>query len=64
MAQTIADVTATIKDALPKLSPTGDIPDSARFELLDMLDQLRAAVEPPIQTVLNICWAVGRLVLD
>ncbi|GLA37510.1 hypothetical protein AnigIFM63309_004449 [Aspergillus niger] len=62
MAQTIADVTATVKAALSKLSPTDDIPDSARFELLDVLDQLRAAIEPPIQTVLNICWAHHPLV--
>lgn len=62
MAQTIADVTATVKAALTKLSPTDDIPDSARFELLDVLDQLRVAIEPPIQTVLNICWAVRSLI--
>ncbi|GKZ92505.1 hypothetical protein AnigIFM59636_005237 [Aspergillus niger] len=62
MAQTIADVTATVKAALTKLSPTDDIPDSARFELLDVLDQLRVAIEPPIQTVLNICWAHHPLV--
>ncbi|KAL7651438.1 hypothetical protein ACMYSQ_011156 [Aspergillus niger] len=62
MAQTIADVTATVKAALSKISPADDIPDSARFELLDVLDQLRAAIEPPIQTVLNICWAHHPLV--
>lgn len=49
MAETVADVTAAVNAALSKLSPTDDIPEPARFQLLDALDKLRAAVEPPIQ---------------
>ncbi|KAE8381897.1 S-adenosyl-L-methionine-dependent methyltransferase [Aspergillus bertholletiae] len=62
MAETVADVTAAVNAALSKLSPTDEIPDAARFQLLDALDKLRGAVEPPIQTVLNICWAQHPLV--
>ena len=58
MAETIADVTAAVNAALAKLSPTDDIPEPARFQLLDALDKLRGAVEPPVHAVLNICWAV------
>ncbi|KAI9036880.1 S-adenosyl-L-methionine-dependent methyltransferase [Aspergillus affinis] len=62
MAEIVADLTATVNAALSKLSPTDDIPDSARFQLLDALEKLRGAVEPPVQSLLNICWAAHPLV--
>lgn len=58
MADTVADLTATVNAALAKLSPTDDIPDSARYQLLDALERLRGTVEHPVQSLLNICWAV------
>ena len=60
MAETLADLTAAVNAALSKLSPTDDIPDPTRFQLLEALDKLRGAVEPPIQSLLNICWAVRQ----
>ncbi|KAE8340116.1 hypothetical protein BDV24DRAFT_152309 [Aspergillus arachidicola] len=62
MAETVADLTAAVNAALSKLSPTDDIPDPARLQLLQALDKLRGAVEPPIQSLLNICWAAHPLV--
>ncbi|KAK6838683.1 hypothetical protein RU639_000841 [Aspergillus parasiticus] len=61
MAETVADLTAAVNAALSKLSPTDDIPDPARLQLLQALDKLRGAVEPPIQSLLNICWAAHPL---
>lgn len=58
MAQTVAELTAAVNAALSKISPADDIPDPARFELLEAMEKLRGVVEPPIQSVLNICWAV------
>ncbi|KAH8433921.1 uncharacterized protein LDX57_011557 [Aspergillus melleus] len=63
MAETVADLTASVNAALSKLSPTDEIPDSARLHLLDALDKLRGVVEPPIQSILNICWAAHPLVM-
>ncbi|KAB8214989.1 S-adenosyl-L-methionine-dependent methyltransferase [Aspergillus novoparasiticus] len=62
MAEAVADLTAAVNTALSKLSPTDDIPDPARLQLLQALDKLRGAVEPPIQSLLNICWAAHPLV--
>ncbi|GAB1205335.1 hypothetical protein APSETT445_004009 [Aspergillus pseudonomiae] len=59
---TVADLTAAVNAALSKLSPTDDIPDPARLQLLEALDKLRGVVEPPIQSLLNICWAAHPLV--
>ncbi|KAJ5927868.1 O-methyltransferase [Penicillium verhagenii] len=57
MAESLADLTAAINGALLKISPTDDIPDPTRFQLLDALEKLRGAVESPIQWLLNMCWA-------
>ncbi|KAJ5104578.1 O-methyltransferase [Penicillium alfredii] len=62
MARTVAELTAAVNAALSKLSLADDIPDPARFQLLDVLDKLRGVVEPPIQSLLNICWAAHPLV--
>ncbi|KAJ5586890.1 S-adenosyl-L-methionine-dependent methyltransferase [Penicillium hispanicum] len=62
MAETVADLTAAVNAALSKLSPTDDIPDGARMQLLDALDKLRGVVEPPIQSLLNICWSAHPLI--
>ncbi|RAK76343.1 O-methyltransferase [Aspergillus fijiensis CBS 313.89] len=62
MAETVAEVTAAVNAALAKLSPTDEIPDAARFGLIDALEKLKGAVEPPIATVLNICWAAHPLI--
>lgn len=58
MAETVTELTAAVNAALSKLSPADEIPDPARFQLLDSLDKLRRIVEPPVQSLLNICWAV------
>lgn len=48
MAETVADLTATVNAALSKISPADDIPDSVRFQLLDALAKLREAIESPV----------------
>ena len=60
MVETVAELTAAVNAALSKLSPADEIPDPARFQLLEALDKLRGVVEPPIQSLLNICWAVSK----
>ncbi|OGM46845.1 O-methyltransferase [Aspergillus bombycis] len=62
MAEIVADLTIAVNAALSKLSPTDDIPDPARLQLLEALDKLRGVVEPPVQSLLNICWAAHPLV--
>ncbi|KAJ5948668.1 S-adenosyl-L-methionine-dependent methyltransferase [Penicillium verhagenii] len=43
MAETVAELTAAINAALSKLSPADDIPDLARFQLLEALEKARGA---------------------
>ncbi|KAJ5279538.1 O-methyltransferase [Penicillium angulare] len=40
MAETVAELTDAVNAGLSKLSPTDELPDSARFQLLDSLEWL------------------------
>ncbi|RAL04867.1 S-adenosyl-L-methionine-dependent methyltransferase [Aspergillus ibericus CBS 121593] len=57
-AQAIAAVTA----ALAQLPPAESIPESDRLQLLGVMDQVRVAMEPPILTARNLCFAHYGLV--
>ncbi|KAJ5947245.1 O-methyltransferase [Penicillium verhagenii] len=59
MADTVAELTAAINAALSKLSPADDIPDPARFQLLEALEKVRGVVELPVQSLMAICWAAS-----
>ncbi|OJJ71725.1 hypothetical protein ASPBRDRAFT_43120 [Aspergillus brasiliensis CBS 101740] len=62
MTDSVTDITNAINTALSKLSPADNIPDTARYQLLDAIERLRRAVEPPLVTLQKICFAHHKLV--
>ncbi|GKZ16462.1 hypothetical protein AbraIFM66951_007146 [Aspergillus brasiliensis] len=62
MADTVTDLTFAINTALSKLSPADNITYTARYQLLDAIERLRRAVEPPLVTLQKICFAHHELV--
>lgn len=53
-----SDALAAVTAALAQLPPADSIPEEERFKLLGALDKARVAMEPPILTVRNYCFAV------
>ncbi|KAJ5180607.1 S-adenosyl-L-methionine-dependent methyltransferase [Penicillium capsulatum] len=48
---------AAVTAALSQLPPSESIPEEERLQLLEALDKTRAAMEPPIMSVMNFCFA-------
>ncbi|KAJ5631537.1 S-adenosyl-L-methionine-dependent methyltransferase [Penicillium longicatenatum] len=61
MAST-ADAIAAVTAALAQLPPAESIPEEERFKLLGAIDKVRVAMEPPVLTVRNYCFAHYGLV--
>ncbi|PLB43410.1 putative O-methyltransferase [Aspergillus steynii IBT 23096] len=55
MASVLSELTSTVTSALGNLPSPENIQDAERMQLLGAIDQLRAALEPPIKTVMKIC---------
>ncbi|GKZ37597.1 hypothetical protein AbraIFM66950_009214 [Aspergillus brasiliensis] len=62
MADIVTTLTSDINTALAKLNPGDEIPEAARYQLLDAIDKLRVAVEPPLLTIRNFCFGHYGLV--
>lgn len=60
MADTVNALTAAVNSTLAKLTPGDDIAEADRYQLLDAIDKLRVAVEPPLLTVRNLCFGVSH----
>ncbi|PWY68705.1 O-methyltransferase [Aspergillus eucalypticola CBS 122712] len=55
MADTVNALTSAVNSTLAKLTPGDEIAEADRYQLLDAIDKLRVAVEPPLLTVRNLC---------
>lgn len=60
MADTVNALTAAVNSTLAKLTPGEDIAEADRYQLLDAIDKLRVAVQPPLLTVRNLCFGVSH----
>ncbi|BCS10681.1 O-methyltransferase [Aspergillus luchuensis] len=62
MADTVNALTSAVNSTLAKLTPGDEIAEADRYQLLDAIDKLRVAVEPPLLTVRNLCFGHHGLV--
>ncbi|PYH29859.1 O-methyltransferase [Aspergillus neoniger CBS 115656] len=62
MADIVTTLTSATNAALAQLNPEDEIPEAARYQLLDAIDKLRVAVEPPLLTIRNFCFGHHGLV--
>lgn len=60
MADTVNALTSAVNSTLAKLTPGDEIAEADRYQLLDAIDKLRVAVEPPLLTVRNLCFGVSH----
>ncbi|KAJ5916915.1 S-adenosyl-L-methionine-dependent methyltransferase [Penicillium tannophilum] len=52
-----SDAIAAVTAALAQLPPAESIPEEERFKLLGAMNKVRVAMEPPVLTVRNFCFA-------
>ncbi|RDH32301.1 S-adenosyl-L-methionine-dependent methyltransferase [Aspergillus welwitschiae] len=62
MADNVATLTSAINTAVANLAGKDEIPEAARYQLLEAIDKLRVAVEPPLLTIRNFCFGHHSLV--
>lgn len=60
MADNVATLTSAINTAVANLAGKDEIPEAARYQLLEAIDKLRVAVEPPLLTIRNFCFGVSN----
>ncbi|GKZ83431.1 hypothetical protein AnigIFM56816_008524 [Aspergillus niger] len=62
MAENVATLTSAINTAVANLAGKDEISEAARYQLLEAIDKLRVAVEPPLLTIRNFCFGHHSLV--
>jgi hypothetical protein len=55
----LADLTSTLTSALSNLPPPDKIQDAERMQLLEVVSQLQAAIEPPHLPIQRFCFSVS-----
>jgi hypothetical protein len=61
MARVLSDLTSTLMSTLSNLPPPEKIQDADRMQLLGVIGQLQAALEPPQLPIQRFCFSVWLL---